>query len=192
MGKDSVLYVISVLAPDRRGIIADVSDAIYRLGGNLEATSQTIMQGWFTMLLSVRFPASVNRARLERALGRIGDVDVLVRKAAEEMPSAAFAGEPYVVVCVGEDKPGIVRGLSLCCADNGVNIEDVWNEVREGRFLTVLRVTLPENLESERFRKALKQVAGTLGVTFSLQHHDIFTATNSLEVHTQRRQCGIV
>jgi len=187
LNKDLTLYVISVLAPDRRGIIADVSDVIYGLGGNLEATSQTIMQGWFTMLIGAWFPISVREADVKQALGHVADIEVLVRRTPKDMTTAALGGDPYVVICDGDDKPGIVRGLSRCCASKGVNIDDVWNEVREGRFITVFHVTVPQDVDPKDFRQDLENVAATLGVALTLQHQDIFTATNSLQVHTKRR-----
>jgi predicted amino acid-binding ACT domain protein len=89
---------------------------------------------------------------------------------------------------VGDDKPGIVRRFARCCADRGVNIDDVWNEVRDGRFITIFHVTLPRDLDAKDFRYGLETTAGELGIALTLQHQDIFTATNSLEVHTGRRK----
>ena len=187
MGPQGDLLLISVLCPDRRGVVADVADVIYAMGGNLEATSQTIMQGWFTMLVAARFPAGVATNQLEQRLREAGSLDVIVRRS-DERGRAPAEGEPFIITCVGDDKPGIVRRLARCCADRNVNIDDVWNEVREGRFITIFHVTLPRDLDAKDFRYELEAAAGELGITLTLQHQDIFTATNSLEVHTGRRK----
>ena len=187
VGEPRYGYMISVLAPDRSGIIADVSRAIYELGGNLEAASQTIMQGWFTMLVRVTFPSEVTGESVQEALHKAGDFDVIVRPFHERERPKPVAGEPYVMSAVGEDKPGIVHGLSRCCARRGVNIEDVWNEVRDGRFIIIFHLAVPRDVDPKDFRYDLERVAGELGVALTLQHQDIFTATNSLQVHTRRR-----
>ncbi len=186
MTERTEFYMISVLAQDRPGIIADVSDAIFKLGGNLEATSQTILQGWFTMLLSVSFPREVTRAHIEDALHAAGEFDLMIHPAGAQGGSLSAEGEPYVMTAVGEDKPGIVRRLSRCCAEKGVNIVDVWNEVRDGRFITVFHVVVPRDVDPKDFRYELETRAEALGVAATFQHQDIFTATNSLEVHTRR------
>lgn len=188
MSSNGERFLISVLCPDRRGVVADVADVIYDLGGNLVATSQTIMQGWFTMLVAARFPAGTTRERIEQQLKAAGNFDVTVRHGDEHGKLPPLDGEPFIITCVGDDKPGIVRRLARVCADRGVNIDDVWNEVREGRFITIFHVTLPRDLDAKDFRYDLDAAAKDLGVALTLQHQDIFTATNSLEVHTGPRR----
>ena len=178
-------YLISVLLPDRRGIIADVSGVIFSLGGNLEALSQTVMQGWFTMLIRACFPATVTLEQVESAVHAAGSFHVTVCDAAEAAQYRAMDGEPFILTAVGDDKPGIVNRLALSCAGRGVNIDDVWNEVREGRFITIFHLTLPRDVDAGDFRYQLEQAAGELGIAITLQHQDIFTATNSLRVHTR-------
>lgn len=187
MSPQGDLLLISVLCPDRRGVVADVADVVYAMGGNLEATSQTIMQGWFTMLVAARFPTGASTDQVEQRLRDAGSFDVIVRRGGGCGRGPA-EGEPFIITCVGDDKPGIVRRLARCCANRNVNIDDVWNEVREGRFITIFHVTLPRDLDAKDFRYELETAAGELGITLTLQHQDIFTATNSLEVHTGRRK----
>lgn len=43
--------VVSVLGRDRKGIIAEVSGLLYKLNINIEDISQTIIQGYFTMIM---------------------------------------------------------------------------------------------------------------------------------------------
>ena len=54
-------YMISVMSHDRVGIIADVTGAIKSLHGNLEDLSQTVMKGYFTMLLLATFQTGPRR-----------------------------------------------------------------------------------------------------------------------------------
>jgi glycine cleavage system transcriptional repressor len=185
MGATTKRYIISVLVRDRVGIIADVTETVFNLGGNIFATSQTIMHGWFTMILSADFPESISCEDVRAALGAHPDI---VSTVCEGTPSAAAttAGEPFVVTVIGDDRPGIVRGIARCCADRHVNILDMWNEIREGNFIVILSVTIPPNADPKDIRYDLEQTAADLGVALTFQHQDIFTATNSLSVHTPR------
>lgn len=180
-------FIISVLVRDRVGIIADVTDAVYDLGGNIFATSQTIMHGWFTMILSADFPETVSPGDVRGALAAHPDIAVTVCENAASRP-AASAGEPFVVTVVGADRPGIVRGIARCCAARGVNIVDMWNEVRQDDFIVILSVTIPPEADPKEVRYHLEQTAAGLGVALTFQHQDIFTATNSLSVHTPRHR----
>ena len=60
-------FVISVMEQDRVGIIADVSGIIKKLGGNLADVSQTVMRGYFTMILLADFTREVTAGEIRDA-----------------------------------------------------------------------------------------------------------------------------
>jgi len=188
LSERSARFVISVLTRDRVGVIAAVSEALYALDGNLEALSQTVVWGWFTMIVCGCFPEDVTPERVKEAIEGAGDFSATVFPFGAEAPSACGEGEPFVVSAVGADKPGIVRRLTRSFAGNGINIDDVWNEVRGGQFVVIFHVTMPRDVDRKEVRYALEGVGRELGVSVMLQHQDIFTATNSLSVHTRRRR----
>lgn len=190
MDASEIRYMISVLTPDRPGIIADASAAVFGLGGNIEAMSQTIMLGWFTMLMRAAFPAEVTGDAVADAVRAAGHASVAVCPAAWGAETRVASGEPYVMTVIGADKPGIIHAVSRCCADKGVNIDDVWNEVRENRFITIFHVTVPRDVDAADFRHDLEREAETIGVAAQLQHQDIFTATNSLQVFTRHHDAS--
>lgn len=45
--------IVSVIGKDKKGIIAKVSGALYDMDVNIEDISQTILQEYFTMIMSV-------------------------------------------------------------------------------------------------------------------------------------------
>jgi len=91
-----------------------------------------------------------------------------------------------VVTAVGADKPGIVWRLARIFADKGINIADVWNEVRDGQFVIIFHVTVPATVDARDMRYDLEHSGGELGISVMVQHQDVFTATTSLSVHTRR------
>ncbi|MCP4640459.1 MAG: ACT domain-containing protein [bacterium] len=179
-------YVVSVVARDRVGIIADVSQALYDLGANLEAMSQTVVWDWFTMLICAAFPEGVTTSDIRTAVEGAGDFEAIVLPQGGPSPGSEVRGEPFMVTVMGEDRPGILRRWTRCFADKGINIEDVWNEVRENRIIVIFHVIVPPAVDRKELRYSLDTVAEELGVSMRLQHQDVFTATNSLSMHTKR------
>ncbi len=185
MNTGTARYVINVVTRDQVGIIASVSEALFRLGGNLEALSQTVVWGWFTMIVCGAFPEDVRAEDIAKAVEGAGDYKAIVLPHDGRSPQAVCQGEPFVVTVKGDDKPGIVRRLTECFARKGMNIDDVWFEVRDGQFIVIFHVTMPAAVDPGDVRYELEQAARELDVSLVVRHQDIFVATNSLSVHTR-------
>jgi glycine cleavage system transcriptional repressor len=177
-------FIVNVVVRDRVGVVAEVTEALYALGANLEALSQTVVQGWFTMLASISMPDDAEAGDIGKALESAGEFHATVLAVDSADASIPPAGEPYVVTVEGQDQAGIFKELTRIMAAAGANLDDVWNEVREGRFIVVFRLTLPSRVDPKSLRYDLAESAGSMGLTLTMQHQDIFTATNSLSVHT--------
>ena len=66
--------LVSVTGVDKPGIIAKVSTALYELNVNVLEISQTILDGYFTMLMIVDVTnASVSFADISARLNQVGD-----------------------------------------------------------------------------------------------------------------------
>lgn len=186
MADSTVRYAISVITRDRVAVIADITGVLFELGANLDALSQTVVWGWFTMIICGTFPAGVSPERIKKAVEASEDCTATVLPFEPSQARKAVQGEPFVVTAVGEDKPGIVHALTGCFAQRGINIEDVWNEVRDSRFIIIFHVTMPAEQDAKDVRYELEALAQQLGVSIMLQHQDIFTATNSLSIHSKK------
>lgn len=179
------LFIVNVVVRDRVGVVAEITNALFELGANLEALSQTVVQGWFTMLASVSLPSEMQADDVRAAIEKAGTFHATVLPV--EGPGLAPpspAGAPYVVTVEGHDRPGIFKELTRIMAAAGANLDDVWNEVRDERFVVVFRLTLPARVDPKSLRYDLAESAASMGLTLTMQHQDIFTATNSLSVHT--------
>ena len=49
-------YIVTVMAHDRPGIVAGIGRAIYEMGGNVEELRQTVVRGYFTIIVCATFP----------------------------------------------------------------------------------------------------------------------------------------
>lgn len=66
--------ILSVIGKDNTGIIGKVGTFIDEVGGNIEDISQTVMQGYFVMIMLVDLKkANVNFAELQQKLDDMGN-----------------------------------------------------------------------------------------------------------------------
>src|SRR5512138_3488601 len=115
MSKSQELFVISITTRDRVGIIYDVTKAISELGGNIADIRQSILCGYFTMILLASFPPGTAQRSIERKLAEADSnsesaLEALVRKANEGAldASTSMPESAYVLTATGHDRIGFV------------------------------------------------------------------------------------
>ena len=82
---------------------------------------------------------------------------------------------PAILSVLGEDRVGIVAGVSKVLAESGANIEDIRQTIIGGIFSMTMLVTVDE--ESTPFdavQERLAQVGEEIGVQITLQREDVF------------------
>ena len=85
-------YIISVTAADRVGIVYSVTGALLDLGGNILELSQTVMRGYFTIILEVEFSVAHSAGQLADTIldrGKRFDPQVLVTEVGYEILTPA-------------------------------------------------------------------------------------------------------
>jgi len=188
-------YVIAVMSRDRIGIIAEVAGALSALGGDIADTRQSVLCGYFTMLLLARFPAGVTGAAIEQAIqsashaspyGRGAPrLEVIVRPAEADALAADAAqeagGSSYLLTARGPDRVGFVAAVSAFCAANGLNILDLSTTVFGGDYIMMLLVDVSRCGDLDDLRRRLKAFGEQAGLSAVLQHEAIFRATNEVD-----------
>ena len=53
-------YIISVLVPDRVGLLCDITGAVFALGANIGEIRQTVVDGFFNLVFTGDFPPKVS------------------------------------------------------------------------------------------------------------------------------------
>ncbi|PKQ20455.1 MAG: ACT domain-containing protein [Actinobacteria bacterium HGW-Actinobacteria-6] len=80
-----------------------------------------------------------------------------------------------ILSVLGEDRVGIVAGVSGALAEAGVNIEDIRQTILSGVFSMTMLVTVDEDAESfEAVQARLATVAEKIGMQITLQREDVF------------------
>lgn len=172
--------VISVMDRDRPGIVAEVTEGISSLGGNLADLRESVLCGYFTMILVADFPEAVTVEQVETALSTGTSSRVSVEIADGPLADSAQSEQIYILSAVAKDRVGLVAQVSRFCSDRGVNILDLASHVDDDQYTMMLQLELSDTQSLEEFKTALSGFGKASGLNLVLQHNDIFRATNEI------------
>ncbi len=176
--------VAAILVADRPGIMRDVTTAVTDLGGNIDGVSQTVVEGYFSIVLTASFPAPLTPPALHDAIAhsfRDGEASVVVRPYAPvPREPRLHSGQRYVLVIAGQDKPGILKRATTALAARGINIEDWTCQFEGARVSYIGFITVPASVRIADVQRELQRTLGELDMRCSLQHENIFRATNEV------------
>ena len=165
--------VVTVAAPDRPGIVDELSSIIAASNANWEESRLANLAGMFAGVLLVGVEAD-RASELADNLRKVSDKDisVMVREAPPETKGAnAVALRLHLT---GADHEGIIHGFSSFLAKQGVNVERVRTEIVnapysggplfKARFL----ISCPPSLAVVDLHDRLRELAEDLAVDIEL------------------------
>lgn len=167
--------VVTAAGADRPGIVAAITGALLRIGGNLEETRAALLRGSFATVLAVAVPDDVTAADVEAALRPVADelgLGLWVGPAAERPGGPP---RPRAVLSVyGADHPGIVHAMSVALAEHGANIVDLSARLVGEPPIYVLGIEAEVGADAtlDTLRGALARVAADHGVEMTLDAED--------------------
>ncbi len=173
-------FIVTVTAADQVGIVYSVTGTIGDHEGNILELSQTVMRGYFTIILAVELPDSLDPELIRRAIaekGRRFELSVDLREARPASPPVP-AGERFLITVIGSDHPGNIHGIAGCLAEHGVNIVDLHARADGPIFSLVMETYLPPDLPPSTIREELERFGRELGLEAYVQHENIFLATS--------------
>ncbi|MEE4243571.1 MAG: ACT domain-containing protein [Desulfopila sp.] len=177
--------IISVMSKDRPGIIAEVTGAIFQLNGDLADLSQSILRGYLTMTLLAAFPEEVTPQDVHSAIAHVKSgnrYDVIVKSmnTPVDMAPTALPAKTYIVTAQGENKSGLVYGISSFCFERNINILDLSTTLTDGCYTMILQIDLSEIDSIKDLRQDLDKYAEKAGMHVMMQHYDIFKVTHEV------------
>lgn len=173
--------IITVLANDRPGILASVSEAIFREGGNLDQVSQTLLDTQFAGLFIASLPEGLSLAslqdKLRSSLSSQG-MDILVKAMPETDSNGPPPSEPFVITCFGPDRRGLVAEITAILARHKVNVTNLRAMFEGGndpsRNLMVYEADVPLSADTSALSADLRKRAAELSLVINIQHRNIF------------------
>lgn len=177
--------IISVMSKDRPGIIADVTGAIFELGGDLADLNQSILCDYLTMILIATFEDEVTPEDVIAKLSHVKSetkLNVIVKKmdTPVEIAQNKIPKKTYIVTAQGKNKSGLVYGISSFCYQRNINILDLSTTLKDDQYTMILQLDLT-NVESIiEVRENLEKYSEETGLHVMMQHYDIFRVTHEV------------
>jgi glycine cleavage system transcriptional repressor len=163
---------VTAVGSDRPGIVAAITGALLRVGGNLEDVRAALLRGSFATVLAVAVPDEVTADDVTAALQPVAvelGLGIWIGEAAPKPPGPP---RPRCVLSVyGADHPGIVHGVSTALADRDVNVVDLSARLVGEPPIYVLGIEaeLPEGLDPLALQADLHGVAEGLEVELTVE-----------------------
>lgn len=174
-------HLLSVLTPDRRGIIAGITTLLDSMGVRLLALSQTVLHDYFTVLISVAVPDATDVATVRDGVHRVvGDVAAVTVLPHQPEPPVEIFGDRYVLTANGPATEGVVSTIAGLVAQRGGNFTDLSSEVAGDQISLVAELDLPKDVALDQLQIDLQHATAPAGVQARLQHHRLFIATNEI------------
>jgi len=158
--------LVSILCPDRVGLVAAVADCLFEAGVNLRDTSFAVLGKGAEFTSVCELPHGVTTTALQDELAQLPELD----KAEIEVTPYGFDPVPgptgkitHRIEVSGGDQLGLIARLAEIFTQNGANIVRLdaqkLPEAEGGRYVTRFSVWLPP----ERAQLCLAAVANTAG-----------------------------
>jgi glycine cleavage system transcriptional repressor len=184
MGKQMVM---SVMSKDRPGIVADITGVIYQLRGDLADLNQSVLCGYFSMILIASFDDAVTPEDVVAGFSHLPSatkLEVVVKEMETPLEAALEerSQEVYVLTVQGQNKSGLVHRIGLFCCQHGINILDLATTLSRGLYTMILQLDLSHVESVDAIRTDLARCAEESGLHLVLQHEDLFKATTEISL----------
>ncbi|MDF2502809.1 MULTISPECIES: ACT domain-containing protein [Clostridium] len=85
------------------------------------------------------------------------------------------------ITVIGEDKIGIIQGITSILSENKINIMDINQTLLQNYFTMIMFVDLSKmEIDAKKLKEKLDEEAKKLGVTIKLQREEIFRSMHEV------------
>ncbi len=166
--------VLTVIGPDRTGLVDSLSETLAAHGGNWEESRMTRLAGQFAGILLASVPVAKADA-LTRNLQELESegLRVVVQRTLKEPPAAAH--RILHLELVGQDHPGIVHDISHVLAARRINIDELTTHCSsasmsgETLFHANAQLSVPQEMATDELKAVLEGLANELMVDITLE-----------------------
>lgn len=160
---------MTVLGPDKPGLINSIASAVSDHGGNWVESRMAHLAGHFAGIIRVDV-SDAEAAGLRTSLEKL-DLSISI---VQDESSAPEEEQTVTLKLVGQDRPGIVRQIAQTLAAHGVNVEEFETECTsapwsgETLFKATAHLAIPESVSVADLRTELETIASDLMVDIEL------------------------
>jgi len=161
--------VITVIGPDRPGLVSRLSDVAQKFGANWEESRMASLAGQFAGMVHFEVQAAQSDA-LAAAFRQLEGAGLQILVAKSGGATASGPVRRVRLELVGHDRPGIVRDLSAALAKLGVSIDELHTQVASAAmsgdelFKVKALLAVPAEVSNATMRQALEDLANEMMV----------------------------
>jgi len=165
--------VVTVVGPDRPGIVSLLSAKAQGFGANWAGSRMASLAGQFAGMVHFEVPPEHADA-LTEALLALASAELKIHIARSDVTQVPAGRRVVRFELVGHDRPGIVRDLSSALAQRGVSIEELHTEIVSGAmtaehlFKVKAVLLVPKSVSNDDVRRALEALANEMMVDIAL------------------------
>ena len=177
--------VISVMSKDRPGIIADITGVILDLDGDLADLTQSVLGGYFSMILIAEFDKKVTPEDVLAGFSHI-DSDTKIEATIKNMDVALeteknnLPQETFIVTAQAINRKGLVNIMGDFFYSRDINVLDLETTRDNDSYTMIFQVDLSSIASLKDLRKELQLLGEQKELDLVLQHNDIFQATHEV------------
>lgn len=177
--------VISVMSKDRPGIIADITGVILDLGGDLADLNQSVLGGYFNMILIAEFDRKITAEDVVAGFSHI-ESDTKIESTIKEMDVALETEkknlplETFIVTAQATNRKGLVKIIGDFFYNRNINVLDLSTTREKDKYTMIFQVDLTQINSLKKIREELQNLGEIEQMDLVLQHNDIFQATHEV------------
>lgn len=169
------------MGKDKPGIVAKVSEVLFKVGGSIEGSRMSLIQGEFAIIMIFNLSDESKYKILKKELKRVEyemDIDINIREIPEDEYTEfeKYPEKEFIINVYGADKPGIVFNVTNVLYINNINIIDLYSEIipSEKGKIYIMSITVDgTNIPSIEFLKdKVEKVCREMGLEVSVQEAD--------------------
>ncbi len=172
------LFAVTLIAADRPGIVAAVSKIFYENSFNIEDSSSTLLQGFFSaiFIVSKEGVTADDVKKIFSGLEKTMNIDFNVQAMSEA--GVKPIGEHFIISVYGSDKPGIVNRVAEYLANREINIVDLQTKVAGSEkspiYLMVLEVIIDPKMLGTGWEDDLKKISREMGTDVNIRQIETY------------------
>ena len=168
--------VVTILGPDKRGLVAEVTETIAESNANIVESRMMRLGGEFAMMMLLYLQAE-QRDECNQTLESFESkgMEVFVKETDLSRLDKFKGFVPYEVSVWGADHEGIIYAVSESLTASHIQLEDIETEVTKAPvtgtplFSMVAEVQAPPTLTLSQLRAKLDDLSDELGVDISVK-----------------------
>ena len=164
-------FIIVAIGEDRPGIVAKVTEILFKNGFNIEDSSMTRLNNEFTIMLIVKGDKSSEHLKQEFSRLEKEGLTIIIKEVSEDVINKPIKKLPIFNIAVyGSDKPGIVYKVSKLLADKGINISDLRTEKVNSLYIMFIESEFPEEVDILEFNREIEKLKQELDVDIEIEN----------------------